>query len=385
MPRDYYEVLGVAHGASDGELKKAYRKLALEFHPDRNNGDRVAEERFKEITEAYEVLRDPEKRARYDRYGAAGLGGGSAGAYHFDLSEALSIFMRDFGGMGGLETLFGGGGGGGERRRQARQRGQDVQIVLRLSLAEVAKGVTRKVKLKTLEACGHCKGRGTADGSAPERCGVCGGSGEVRRATQSFLGQFLSVAPCPSCGGEGTVIRKPCPECRGEGRVRADKTIEVEVPSGVSSNNYLTLRGKGAAGPRGGPPGDLIVGIEVEPDPRFERNGDHVIYDLPVSFSQAALGGAFAIPTPDGGTANLDLRGGVQSGTVMTVRGKGLPNVNTGRRGDLHVRVNVWTPTDMSAEQEDLFRRLAAVEGKPPAEDGGGRRLWDRMKEALGG
>jgi molecular chaperone DnaJ len=381
MARDYYEVLGVSREANETELKKAYRKLAMEFHPDRNNGDRSAEERFKEVAEAYEVLRDPEKRARYDRYGEAGLSGASsAGWHHFDLSEALSIFMRDFGGMGGLDALF----GGGERARRSRMQGQDIQIVMRLTFADVAKGLTRKVKIKTLESCHRCKGQGTADGATPERCGVCGGSGEVRRATQSFFGQFLSVSPCPNCGGEGTVIRKPCPDCRGEGRVRAEKTVEIEVPAGISANNYLTLRGKGAVGVRGGPPGDLIVGIEVEEDARFERNGDDVIFDLPVSFSQAALGGQFSIPTPEGGSAPVDLRPGAQSETVITLRGKGLPNVNSGRKGDLHVRVHVWTPTQLTAEQQELFKRLASLEGKPPEVDRDGRSLWNRMKEALG-
>ncbi len=380
MARDYYDVLGVPREANDGELKKAYRKLAMEFHPDRNNGDRGAEERFKELTEAYEVLRDPEKRARYDRFGADGLSG-NAGWHHFDLSEALSVFMRDFGvGGGGFDALF----GGGQRGRRARQRGQDVQISLRLTFAEVAKGVTRKVKLKTIDTCQKCKGRGSADGAEPERCGVCGGTGEVRQATQSFFGQFVSVSPCPNCRGEGTLIKKPCSGCRGEGRVRADRTVEVEVPAGVSASNYLTLRGHGAVGPRGGPPGDLIVAIEVEDDARFERNGDDVIYDLPVSFSQAALGGKFTAPTPDGGSAALEIRAGTQSGTIITLRGKGLPSVSNGRRGDLHVRVHVWTPSDLTPEQEGLFRRLAALEGKAPAEEGAGRKLWDRMREALG-
>jgi molecular chaperone DnaJ len=379
MARDYYDVLGVAREVTDGDLKKAYRKLAMEFHPDRNGGDRKAEERFKEVTEAYEVLRDPEKRARYDRYGSAGLGGGNANWHHFDLSEALSVFMRDFGGMGGFDAIF----GGGERGRRARLRGQDVQIVMKLTFAEVAAGVTRKVKLKTIDTCHRCKGKGTAEGTEPERCGVCGGSGEVRRATQSFFGQFLSVTACPNCGGEGTVIRKPCPDCRGEGRVRVEKTMDIEVPAGISANNYLTLRGRGAAGPRGGEAGDLIVGIEVEEDERFERNGDDVIFDLSLSFSQAALGGQFVVPSPDGGTLPLDIREGAQSGTVVTLRGKGLPNVSNGRKGDFHVRLHVWTPTDLTAEQQELFRRLATIEGQPPAKHG--RSLWNRMKEALGG
>src|SRR3989442_814732 len=218
MPRDYYDVLGVARDANDADLKKAYRRLAMEYHPDRNNGDKRSEEQFKQVSEAYEVLRDPEKRARYDRYGHAGLAGGGGGGWHpFDLSEALSVFMRDFGAMGGFDGMF----GGGERSRRARRRGQDVQLTLRLTLAEVAKGTIRKVKLKSLEPCERCKGRGTADGKEPERCSTCGGSGEVQRATQSFFGHFVSVSACPACGGEGTVIRKPCPDCRGDGRVRA--------------------------------------------------------------------------------------------------------------------------------------------------------------------
>jgi molecular chaperone DnaJ len=287
--------------------------------------------------------------------------------------------MRDFGGMGGFDAFF----GGGERGRRARQRGQDVQIMLRLTLAEVAKGVVRKVKLKTIDTCQRCHGKGTADGSTPERCETCGGSGEVRRAAQSFFGQFVSVTVCPNCGGEGAVIRKPCPECRGEGRVRADQTIEVEVPAGVSTNNYLTLRGQGGVGPRGGPRGDLLVGIEVEDDPRFERNGDDLVYLLAISFSQAALGGKFAAPLPEGGTTSVELRPGAQSGSVITLRGKGLPSVSNGRRGDLHVRLYVWTPTDLTPEQQELFRKLGTLEGEPPQRDAGAR-LWDRMKEALG-
>lgn len=379
MARDYYEVLGVPREVSEGDLKKAYRKLAMQYHPDQNNGDGAAAEKFKEVAEAYDVLRDPDKRARFDRYGMAGMsGGGAAGWHHFDLSEALSIFMRDFGGMGGLDSLF----GGGERGRRARMRGQDVQIVLKLTFAEVARGASRKVKLKTLDTCGKCRGRGTAGGEEPEKCGTCNGVGEVRRAAQSFFGQFVTVQPCPTCGGDGTVIRKPCTECHGEGLVRADRTVDVEVPAGIAANNYMTLRGKGAAGPRGGPAGDLLVGIEIEEDERFERNGDDVIFDLLVSFSQAALGGQFTVPTPEGGAATVEIRAGAQSGTVITLRGKGLPNVSNGRRADLHVRVHVWTPTDLTPEQQELFRRLAGMEGKPPTL--GSKGLWDRMKEALG-
>ncbi len=380
MARDYYDVLGVAQDAPESDIKKAYRKLAMQYHPDRNNGERDAEKRFKEATEAYETLRDPDKRAQYDRFGVAGVKGsaGGFGGFHPDLAEALSIFMRDFGGMGGFDAIF----GGGQRERRARHRGQDVRMTFRVSLAEVVTGVTRKVKLRTLSRCEQCDGTG-ADGGATETCHTCGGVGEVRRATQSLLGRLVSVTPCPSCGGEGTLIRTPCGDCRGEGRVRTEKTVDIEVPPGVSSDNYLTLRGHGQAGPRGGPAGDLMVVIEVEDDPRFERHGNELVYDLPVSFSEAALGHAFEVPTPVD-TMSVDVEPGTQSGTLLTVRGKGLPDLDSGRFGDLHVRVRVWTPTKLPREAKELLAQLSDMEGEPPTADRGGKGFWDKVKEAFG-
>ncbi|MSR07642.1 MAG: molecular chaperone DnaJ [Gemmatimonadetes bacterium] len=380
MARDYYEVLGVERTASEAELKKAYRQLALQHHPDRNNGDKAAEEQFKELTEAYEVLRDPDKRTRYDRYGVAGVSGAGASYQHFDLSEALSVFMRDFGGMGGFDAIF----GGGERSRRARSRGQDVQLSVRLTLADVAKGAKRKVKLKTLEACKTCKGKGTANGKEPERCKTCAGAGEVQRATNSFFGQFVSVAACPTCHGEGIVIHDPCTECRGDGRVRAERTLDIEVPPGVSASNYLTLRSEGAAGPRGGPKGDVIVALEIADDEHFERHGDDILTQLPLSFSEAALGGEFKVLTPDGTEAVLKVPSGTQGGAVLTLRGRGLPGLNDGRKGSLHVRVQVWTPTRLTAEQETLFRKLASMEPGMSRDDSLGRKLWERVREALG-
>jgi len=381
MARDYYEVLGVSQDASEADVKKAYRRLAMEYHPDRNNGDRSAEEKFKEITEAYDVLRDPAKRTQYDRVGAAGLRGAAGagfGFHPFDLSEALNVFMRDFGGMSGLESLF----GGGERSRRRRRRGPDVQVTLKVSLDEVVTGTTRTVKLRTLDRCPKCEGAGGKGGRQPIPCRTCGGAGEVRRATQSFFGQFVSVSACPTCGGEGTVIQEPCEQCHGDGRVRAERTVEIEIPAGVSANNYLTLRGQGAAGPRNGGPGDLIVAIEVGEDPRFERHGDDLVYDLPITFSQAALGADLSVPTPSG-AATVRVPPGVQSGTVLTVRGKGLPSLAHGGRGHLHVRIQVWTPQRLNAEQKELFDRLAEVESKPHG-DSVGRRFWDRIRDALG-
>ena len=372
---DYYVLLGVPRTASEPEIKKAYRKLAMEYHPDRNSAPE-AEARFKEITEAYEVLRDPEKRAAYDRYGKAGVGaGGGFGFHHVDLSEALNIFMRDFGGMGGFESLFGGG-----RSRSDQRRGQDIKVTLRLTLTEVALGVKKNVKIKSLERCTVCQGSGAKAGSKPTTCTGCGGSGEVRRAARSMFGQFISVAPCPTCNGEGTVIAEPCEVCRGEGRVRGERTVTVEVPAGVSANNYLTLRGQGAAGPRGGPSGDLLVMLDIKEDERFERQGDDLIYDLSLSFSQAALGGEHKVPTPYG-EETLKVPAGTQPETVLRIRNKGLPVLGQDSHGDLLVRVHVWTPEQLTDEQERLFRELAKLEGEGPKRAPG---FWSKLKEALG-
>ena len=372
---DYYVLLGVSRTASEPEIKKAYRKLAMEYHPDRNSAPE-AEARFKEITEAYEVLRDPEKRAAYDRYGKAGVGaGGGFGFHHVDLSEALNIFMRDFGGMGGFESLFGGG-----RSRSDQRRGQDIKVTLRLTLTEVALGAKKNVKIKSLERCNVCQGSGAKAGSKPTTCTGCGGSGEVRRAARSMFGQFISVAPCPTCNGEGTVIADPCEVCRGEGRVRGERTVTVEVPAGVSANNYLTLRGQGAAGPRGGPSGDLLVMLDIKEDERFERQGDDLIYDLSLSFSQAALGGEHEVPTPYG-AETLKVPAGTQPETVLRIKNKGLPVLGQDSHGNLLVRVHVWTPEQLTDEQERLFRELAKLEGEAPKRAPG---FWSKLKEALG-
>lgn len=384
MARDYYEVLGVERGATEAEVKKAYRRLAMQYHPDRNDGDPAAEEKFKEATEAYEVLRDPQKRARYDQFGMAGVrGGAGAGGFgfaHVDLAEALGIFMRDFGGLGGFDAFF----GGGQRARRQQRRGQDVRVSVSLSLDEVAHGATRTLKLKTLDRCEPCGGTGTKPGTEPATCPTCGGAGEVRRTSQSLFGQFVSVSVCPNCEGEGTVVREACDACGGDGRVRREREVKVEVPAGVAPNNYITLRGQGVAGPRNGPTGDLLVEFQIEDDPRFERRGDDLIHDLPLSFSQAALGAEVEVPTPYD-SETISVAPGTQSGHVFQLRGRGLPNVGTGRRGTLYVRVQVWTPRRLSKELRDLFERLSQIEGEPPKDEGLGRKLWDKMKEAFGG
>ena len=372
---EFYHLLGVARDASEADIKKAYRKLAMEYHPDRNNAP-AAEAKFKEITEAYEILRDPQKRAAYDRYGKAAFGagrGGAGGFSHVDLAEALNIFMRDF---GGFDSMF----GGAVRAQTESRRGQDIRVTVKVSLDEVATGAKRTIKLKTLERCTACDGQGARKGTKPHSCGTCGGSGEVRRAARSLFGQFVSVAPCPSCNGEGTVIAHPCEECRGDGRIRAERSVAVEIPAGVSEQNYLTLRGQGAAGARNGPSGDLLVMIEVKDDERFERDGDNLIHDLPLSFSQAALGLTATVPTPYG-DEKVAVPPGTQTGTVFRVKGKGLPRLGQGGKGDLNVRVHVWTPEALTEEQIRLFKEVGLLEGAPPKR---GESFWARIREALG-
>lgn len=372
---EFYALLGVARDAGDADIKKAYRKLAMEYHPDRNPAPE-AEARFKEITEAYEILRDPQKRAAYDRYGKAGLGAaaGGHGFHHVDLSEALNIFMRDFGGLGGLESLFGGG-----RARADARRGQDVRVTVRLTLAEVATGVKKAVRFKAPERCAACEGTGARPGTRPTTCSTCGGSGEVRRAARSMFGQFVSVSPCPTCAGDGVVVLDACDVCRGEGRVRAERTVTAEIPPGVSSNNYLTLRGQGASGPRNGPAGDLLVMLDLKDDDRFERQGDDLVFDLALSFSQAALGVETTVPTPYG-DEGVRIAAGTQPETIVRLRGRGLPVLGQNAKGDLIVRVHVWTPERLGAEQELLFRELAKLEGEPPTRSPG---FWSKLKEAL--
>jgi len=371
---DFYKLLGVSRDATDEEIKRAYRKLAMEFHPDRNPAP-DAEARFKQIAEAYEVLCDEDKRAAYDRYGEAGLRGGAGGFHHVDLAEALSIFMRDFGGGGGFESLFGGG-----RSQAESRRGQDIRVAVKLQLQEVATGAKRTVKLKSMLRCDACSGTGGKSGTRPVPCTTCAGSGEVRRATRSMFGQFVSVSPCPTCGGEGTIITDPCEVCRGDGRVRGERAVPVDIPAGVSSNNYITHRGQGAAGPRNGPAGDLLITIEVKDDDRFERHGDDLSIDLPLSFSQAALGTSVTVPTPYG-DERLAVPPGVQSGTVLRIKGKGLPHLGQNGAGDLNVRVHVWTPQNLTGEQRRLLEEFQRVEGPPPKENNG---FWSRLKEALG-
>jgi molecular chaperone DnaJ len=375
---DYYEVLEITRTANDDEIKTAYRRLAMRWHPDRHNGSREAEAKFKEVSEAYDVLRDPNKRAAYDRYGEAGLraGGMPGGFHHFDLSEALNVFMRDFGLGGNFGSMFGDARQGGTVRT-----GADVKATVQLTLAEVATGVDKTIALKLLDACDHCKGQGAEPGTHAQVCPTCGGAGEVRRAQRSFFGQFITVAPCPTCKGEGSVIASPCKKCRGDGRVRTDREITVHVPAGVATGQYMTLRGVGNAGLRGGPQGDVHVVFEVADDPRFERDGEDLYTEVLTTYAQLVFGADVNVPTVTGSVV-LSVPAGTQSGQVFHLRGRGLPRVNTSGTGDLHVRVQLWTPDRLTEREEQLITELGKVQKSVPVDRG--KSFWTRMRDALG-
>jgi molecular chaperone DnaJ len=382
--RDYYEVLGVGRNASADEIKKAYRKQAMKYHPDRNPGDKEAEARFKEAAEAYEALSDPQKKQVYDQYGHEGLGGPfQSGGFQWsdfthasDFSDIFDNLDSIFGG-GIFGNLFGGRGGG----RRGPQRGEDLRVPLELTLEEIARGVQKKIKINRLQTCETCHGAGSRGGASAATCSTCGGVGQVRQATRSIFGQFVNVTTCPTCRGEGKVVKDPCGACEGEGRVRGAATVTVNIPAGVSSGNYIPMRGQGNVGPRGGPAGDCIVFIEEKPHELFERHGNDVLYDLAVSFSQAALGDEVEVPTLSG-RVRMKIPPGTQSGKIFRLRGKGVPEVNGYQVGDQLVRVSVWTPTRLSKREEELFQELARLEnGKVPS---GGKGLFEKMKEVFG-
>ncbi len=386
--RDYYEILEVSRTASDDEIKSAYRKLAMKYHPDKNQGDKAAEDKFKEVAEAYEVLRDKNKRGVYDRFGHEGLRGTGAtggGGFH----DPFDLFRDVFGGgFGSIFEEFFGGQGGGSRRRD-RQRGRDQKINLKLSLEEIATGVNKQVKIKKQVACDTCGGSGAKEGSQPQTCPQCQGQGEVREVSQSLFGRFVNIVACPRCHGKGTIITDPCPSCRGEGLMHGEETVDISVPAGVSDGNYMTVRGKGNAGPQGGPPGDLIVVMEEKPHDFFTRNGSDVIFDMNISFPEVALGTDVEIPTleleeEDGEMQNklvkINVPSGTQSGKVFRLRGKGLPELNSYHKGDLLAQVKVWTPTKLSPREKELLEELLQQENlQPPRKKG----FFDKVKEAL--
>ncbi len=381
--RDYYEVLGLDQDAVEDDIKKAYRKLALQHHPDRNPGSKEAEDKFKEATEAYEVLKDPQKRSTYDQFGHAGLSGaggfGAGGFAGFDLSDALRAFMRDFGGFGSIFEDFFGASTTGTRR--GYPKGQDLQIRLKLTLGEISSGVEKKIKIKRLQKCEECGGSGAAKGSSKKTCPKCQGTGQLKRVSRSFFGQFVNVTTCDNCGGEGAVIHTPCPTCRGDGRTKGTSTISVKIPPGVTSGNYIHMRSAGNVGPRGGPAGDVIVLVDEQEHPDFQRHGDDILHETLISFAQAAMGDEIPVPTLDG-KVDLKIPPGTQSGKIFRFRGKGIPHLHGYGKGDELIRVLVWVPTRLSSEEKKLLQELASKENlKPPQRD---KSFFEKFKETLG-
>jgi len=373
MKRDYYEVLGVGRSADKDEIKKAYRKLALKYHPDKNPDNKEAEEQFKEVNEAYEVLSNDDKRRRYDQFGHAGVGSSAAssggaygGAGYGDINDIFSAFNDMFSGgrtrgggspFGGFEDVFGGGfSGGGRRGRSAGIHGTDLKIRLKLTLEEIAKGVEKTLKIKKQVVCEQCNGTGSKSGKT-ETCPTCHGSGEVRQASKTMFGQFVNIAACPTCGGEGQVVKDRCTSCYGEGIKQGEVTVKINVPAGVQEGNYLTLQGQGNAGPRGGASGDLIVVIEEKPHDLFKRNGDDIIYDLSIGFPDLVMGTKIDVPTLDG-HVKVTVPPGTQPNTMLRISGKGIGHLKGGGSGDMYVRVNVFVPRDVTGKDRDLLKEL---------------------------
>lgn len=385
MKQDYYEILGVSKTATADELKKAYRKVAMQYHPDRNPGDKAAEEKFKEAAEAYEVLSDPDKRAKYDKFGhqAFAPGQGGFGAGHATNMEDIFSQFGDIFGDDIFGSFFGGGGsrrGGGGRARGTR--GSNLRVKLKLSFEEAAKGVTKTIKVKKYVGCNTCGGSGAKDKGSVQTCSTCGGSGQVRKVTNTFLGQMQTVTTCPTCNGEGTTITAKCGTCKGEGRVYGEETVTVDIPAGVQEGMQLSMSGKGNAGERGGPPGDLIILIEEEAHKELQRDGLNVAYELHISFPDAAFGTQVEVPTIDG-RAKIKIPAGTQSGKIFRLKGKGFPDVNGYQKGDQLVHVNVWTPQNLTHEEKEMLEKLNHSPNFKPQPGKSDKSFFDRVKEVF--
>ena len=377
--RDYYEVLGVSKNATPEELKKAYRQLALKYHPDRNPGDKEAEEKFKEAAEAYEVLSNPEKRARYDRYGHAGMSGtGGFSGQGMSMDDIFSQFgdlFADF----GLGSIFGGGFGGSRSGGTVRERGGNIRVKVKLNLQEIEKGVKKKIKVNKYVPCEHCHGSGSADGST-DTCPTCKGHGQVLRTVNSLFGQMQTASTCPNCGGTGRIIKNKCTHCHGDGIVKGEEVIDIDIPAGVGEGMQLTLRGKGGAGPHNGVNGDLYVLIEEEAHPELERDGSNLIYNLFISVPQAILGTEAEVPTVSG-KVRVKITPGTQSGKILRLRGKGLPNVNSYGSGDLLVYVNVWIPKKVSKDEEKQLQSMMGSDNFKPHPTDDDRSFFKKLRD----
>jgi molecular chaperone DnaJ len=373
--RDFYEILDVSKGAADDEIKKAYRKMAIKYHPDKNPGDKAAEDKFKEAAEAYEVLSNRDKRARYDQYGHAGMGGSASGGGGFGGMNMDDIFSQ-FGDVFGSQFGFGGSSRGGKRVN----RGSNLRVKVKLTLEEIATGVEKKIKVTKYISCDKCNGSGAHSGSSFSRCNTCHGSGHVTRVQNTILGQMQTTGTCPSCGGEGQTITEKCKSCHGDGIVRGDDVITLNIPAGVSDGMQLSVNGKGNAGPRGGVPGDLILQVEEAEHEHLERDGSNLIYNLFVNFADAALGTSVEIPTLEG-KAKIKIDAGTQGGKLLRLKGKGLPSVEHYGKGDLIVNINVWTPQHLSSEEKKTLEKLRESSNFIPHPGKKDKGFFSRMKE----
>ncbi len=374
--RDYYEVLEVDRGASDTDIKKAYRKLAKQYHPDVNPGDKNAEAKFKEINEAYEVLSDPQKKARYDQYGHAGVdpnsfGGAGAGFGDFD-----------FGGIGDIfETFFGGGFGRSSRSRSGPQKGADIKYSMQLTFEEAAFGVEKEITINRHENCSNCSGTGAKPGTSPETCKHCNGTGQVQYRQNTPLGQFVNVKTCDVCRGEGKIITNPCPDCSGKGKVKKTVKREVNIPAGIDDGQTISLRGEGEPGSKGGPAGDVYITVAVRPHAIFRRQGNDVVCEMPITFVQAALGAELEVPTLDG-KVKYSIPEGTQTGSIFRLKNKGIPYLRGNGRGDQYVKVEIDVPKKLNEKQKELLRQFAEISGDDVYEQRKG--FFDKMKDALG-
>ena len=384
MKRDYYEILEITKTSSTEEIKKAYRKVAMKFHPDRNPGDKSSEEKFKEAAEAYEVLSDNDKRALYDRHGHAGVnngnrGGGFGGGAGMNMDDIFSQFGDVFG-DDIFGSFFGGGrrGGGGSRTRGVR--GSNLRIKIKLTYEEIAKGVSKNIKVKKYVSCGTCSGSGAKDKGSVQTCTGCGGSGQVRKVSNTFLGQMQTVTTCPTCNGEGSIVTAKCVTCKGEGRVYGEETVNIDIPAGVQEGMQLSVSGRGNAGERGGAAGDLLILVEEEAHAELHREGLNVAFELYISFVDAVFGTSVEVPTIDG-KAKIKIPAGTQSGKIFRLKGKGFPSVNSYEKGDQIIHVNVWTPQQVSADEKNMLEKLADAPNFQPKPDKNERGFFDKVKE----
>ncbi|BDF55906.1 MULTISPECIES: molecular chaperone DnaJ [Butyricimonas] len=376
--RDYYEVLGVSKSADATEIKKAYRKLALKYHPDKNPGDKEAEEKFKEAAEAYDVLSNEEKRRRYDQFGHAGVGGAGQGGFGGGMSmdDIFSQFGDIFGSFGGFSG-FGGFGGGRSARRV--NRGTNLRVKVKMNLQEIATGIEKKIKVKKYVACQHCNGTGAKDGKSYSTCSTCKGSGQVTRVQNTILGAMQTTSTCPTCEGEGKIINEKCTFCNGEGVLMSEEVISINIPAGVGEGMQLSLNGKGNAARRGGVNGDLIVLIEEEEHPELVRDGNDLLYNVFIGYPEAVLGETVEIPTIEG-KVKVKIEAGTQPGKILRLRGKGLPDVNGYGKGDLLAKVNVWIPKNLSKDEKKLVEKMKEAEGFKPG-SGDKKSIFSKMKD----